>query len=163
MTASSRNLISLWDYGWLDRNEVVIPRCDSASEVISAYIRSDSFGTSFVGPQLNLEPDLHGPFLRASITPDDFQLISADQFATEIRAIRQPEGFTSPADDTQWQAVERVTSELARENRWIFALRLTEKDSQRFHDWGFVLDVFREFLFANPASDQLSRCIVGYD
>ena len=108
-------------------------------------------------------PDLHGPFWRASIAIDDFQLISSEQFATGIQAVRQPEGFTEPADDAQWQAVERITSELARRSRWIFALRLTEQDSERFHDWGVVLSVFREFLFANPGSDRLSRCVVGYD
>ena len=129
MSEPSRSLILLWDYGWLDRTEVIIPPCDNASEVVAAYVRS----------------------------------ISSGQFATEIQAVRQPEGFTEPVDDAQWQAVERITSELARRSRWIFALRLTEQDSERFHDWGVVLSVFREFLFANPGSDRLSRCVVGYD
>lgn len=50
MTDAPRNLIHLWDYGWLDRDEVAIPSCNTVSEVILAYVHSESFGTSFVGP-----------------------------------------------------------------------------------------------------------------
>ena len=145
------------DYGWLNYSEVAISPCDTVSEIVSAYIRSNSFGASFIGPQNDRQLELHGPFWRASITPDDFQLISPDQFAAAFQAIRQPEGFTSPANDTQWHAVEEVTSRLVNTNRWILMLRLTEKDSDHLHDWGFVFTVFREFLFANPDSDHLFR------
>ena len=163
MTDTSRNLILLWDYGWLDRSVVAIPPCDQPSDVVAAYLRSDDFGTSFVGLQPTVTPDLHGPFWRASITPDDFYLLSSEQFAAAVATIRQPEDFTSPADDAQWQAVEQVTSSLARSHQWIFALRLTEEDRDHWHEWGFVLTIFREFLFADPGSDRLERCVFGYD
>ncbi|MGA2498716.1 MAG: hypothetical protein ABSH20_13305 [Tepidisphaeraceae bacterium] len=156
-----RDLVHLWDYGWLNCDEVVIPPCNSVSEVISAYVRSDSFGTSFVGPLPDPMPELHGPFWRKGVAEDDFQLISTSQFAMELRAIRQHEDFGSPVDDTQWQAVEYVTSKLEQHSKWLIALRLTEKHREKFHDWGFVLWLFREFLFANPNSDRLSRCVFG--
>ena len=42
-------------------------------------------------------------------------------------------------------------------------LRLTEDDVDKFHDWGFVLSVFREFIFVNPNSENVVRLIFGYD
>lgn len=163
MTVTSRNLVSLWDYGWLDCSVITIPPCDQPPDVIVAYLGSEHFGTSFVGPQSDVAPDIHGPFWRASISPDDFCLLSPEQLAATVATIRQPEDFTSPADDAQWQVVEQVTSSLARSHQWIFALRLTEEDRDHWHEWGFVLTIFREFLFADPGSNRLERCIFGYD
>ena len=163
MTDAPRNLIHLWDYGWLDRDEVTIPSCNTVSEVIAAYFRSESFGTSFVGPLPDRFPDLHGPFQRSAVSEDDFIPISSSEFAAHLRALRQPDGFTSPADDDQWRAVENAASELERNHSWLIMFRLTEQHREKFHEWGSVLDIFREFLFANPHSERLSRFIIGYD
>ena len=157
------DLLRLWDYGWLDVDEVVIPRCHSVSEVIEAYVNSPSFGRSFAGPPPDAVPELHGPFWRASVAVDDFRLIDSSQFAVELESIRRQEQFDSPPDDNQWQAVREVTSNLERTSKWIIALRLTEQDREKFHDWGFVLWLFREFLFGNEGCDRLGRCIFGYD
>jgi hypothetical protein len=158
-----RNLIHLWDYGWLDRDEVAIPSCETISEVIAAYIRSESFGTSFVGPRPDLTPELHGPFRRSAVSEADFVSLSSSEFLNELRTLCQPDGFTSAADNDQWRALEHAASEFERNHSWIIMLCLTEKHCERFHEWGSVLYIFREFLFANPYSERLSRFIVGYD
>ena len=165
MIQPSRQLFPLWDYGWLDHNEFKLAACCDPPKLTEAYLCSDSFGSSFVGPTLEETEAslLHGPFWRNLVTASDFQLISLDDFYGEIQEIRQPVGFSKAATDEQWQTVELLISRLALQYKWIINLRLTEQDSARFHDWGFVLMIFREFLLANPDSEQVSRLIFGYD
>jgi len=53
--------------------------------------------------------------------------------------------------------------------RWIesamrcFLLRFDETRSDLHHDWGFVLTVFREFLFVGRRPDVIARFVIGYD
>lgn len=158
MTQPHRQLLSLWDnYGWLDYNEIKLSPCNRPEELVDAYLSSNSFGTSFVGPELDDAPTLHGPFWRTSITADDFQVIDSDTFYAQIRSVRQP------ASEEQWAAVENLISKLKSQYQWLFMLRLTEDNADKFHDWGFVLSVFREFILANPNSENVARLVFGYD
>jgi hypothetical protein len=163
MTQPHRQLLPLWDYGWLDCNEIKLPPCNHLEELVDAYLRSNSFGTSFVGPELEDAPELHGPFWRTSITADDFQVIDSDSFYAQIQSARQPEGFAEPVDEEQWSAVENLISKLEPQYQWVIMLRLTEKDVDKLHDWGFVLDIFREFILANPNSENVTRLVFGFD
>jgi hypothetical protein len=163
MTQPPRQLLSLWDYGWLDHNEFLLPPCSNSQEVVATYLRSDSFGTSFVGPSLDQAEDLHGPFRRELIAPTDFQLVSPGEFHDQVQSIRHPEGFSEPASDEQWRAVELLISELEKRYRWILRLGLTDDNAEKFHDWGYVLNIFQEFLLANPNSEPVSRLVFGYD
>lgn len=165
MTLPSRHLLALWDYGWLDHNEFQLTACYDSQKLIESYLSSKYFGSSFVGPTLEETeaPELHGPFWRSKITVNDFQLIGSDEFYDRVQEIRQPTGFTSAASDEQWQAVNLLISKLKVQYKWFFNLQLTEQDSEKFHDWGFVLTIFREFLLANPDSKNVSTIIFGYD
>jgi hypothetical protein len=163
MTQPQRQLLSLWDYGWLDYNEIKLSPCNQPHELIDAYLNSNSFGTSFVGPELEDAPALHGPFRRTSITADDFQVIDSDTFYAQIQRVRQPEGFDEPANEEQWSAVENLINQLQPKHQWLIMLRLTEDDAGKFHDFGFVLWVFREFILANPNSENVARIVFGFD
>ena len=163
MPEPKRQLLALWDYGWLDLNEINLSPCSHPRELIEAYLNCKEFGTSFVGQKLDDAPTLHGPFLRTSVTADDFQIIDSDTFYTQFRRIRQPEGFDKAANDEQWSAVEDLISKIGPQYKWLFMLRLSEADGDKFHDWGFVLTVFREFILANPHSEKVVRLIFGYD
>jgi hypothetical protein len=163
MTQPQRQLLPLWDYGWLDFNEIVLPPCNQPQELIEAYLKSDTFGTSFVGQELDDAPMLHGAFWRTSIAASDFQLIDSDTFYEQIQRIRQPEGFGESVDEEQWSAVEELVTKLERQNQWLIMLNLTEDNADKFHDWGFVLTIFREFLLANPNSENVVRLVFGYD
>ena len=163
MTQIQRQLLPLWDYGWLDLNEFKLPPCGQARKLIEAYLKSNYFGTSFVGQKLDDAPNLHGAFWRDSITADDFQLIDSATFDAQIQSIRQHEGFDEPVSAEQWSAVENLMTKLKSQHQWLIMLRLTEDDGDKFHDWGFVLWVFREFLLANPNSENVVRLVFGYD
>lgn len=163
MTQPQRQLLPLWDYGWLDYNELKLTSCGQPRELIAVYLSSYSFGTSFVGPELENAPMLHGPFRRDLITADDFQVIDADTFDAQIQSIRRQKGFDEPVDEDQWRAVENLISKLKSQYQWMFMLRITEADADKFHDWGFVLWVFREFILANPNSEKAARLVFGYD
>lgn len=63
----------------------------------------------------------------------------------------------------QWQAVERLASEVSSRHAWLFMLRFTEDDQERFHEWGFVLTIFREFICASPDTEFAERLVFGYD
>jgi hypothetical protein len=164
MTQPQRQLLSLWDdYGWLDYKEIKLSPCNRPEQLIDTYLSSNIFGTSFVGPELDDAPTLHGPFWRTSITADDFQVVDSDTFYAQIRSLRHPEALDMPATEEQWAAVENLISELKSQYRWLFILRLTEDDADKLHDWGFVLWVFREFVLANPNSENVARLVFGYD
>lgn len=163
MTQPQRQLLPLWDYGWLDFNEIVLPSCNHPQELIEAYLKSDTFGTSFVGQELDDAPMLHGPFWRTSIAAIDFQLIDSDTFYEQVQRIRQPEGFTETPDTEQWSAVEELITKIERQNQWLIMLNLTEDNADKFHEWGFVLTIFREFLMANPNSENVVRLVFGFD
>jgi hypothetical protein len=163
MTNSARNLLPLWDFGWCDHDRPSLPRCHAPQDVIRQYVSSAAFGTSFVGQENEHAPELHGPFWSSAVSEPDFELITPQRLAEEVDAIRQPPGFTEPASDEQWQPVQSLLSEVCSRSTWIFMLRLTENDRDRFHDWGFVLLVFREFLCASPDSDSVDRLVFGYD
>ena|SRR5215217_2036486 len=163
MTQQSRQLFPLWDFGWLDHSELRLPACRESQDVVAAYLSSDRFATSFVGPNEEKAPDLHGAFWRASIGVSDFLLISKTEFYDHIQAIRQPQGFSEPASDEQWQTGERVIAAIQPRYTWIMMLRLTEESEESFHEWGFVLTIFREFLLANPDAEHVSRLVFGYD
>jgi hypothetical protein len=47
--------------------------------------------------------------------------------------------------------------------RRCYILRRDERDRELFHEWGFVLFVFREFLFVSPGRDSMERLVIGYD
>lgn len=163
MAQIKRQLLPLWDYGWLDLNEIKLPPCNQPQELIEAYLKSDLFGTSFVGQELDDAPMLHGAFWRNSITAEDFQVIDSATFDAQIQRVRQPEGFSEPVNDEQWSAVEKLATELKQQYQWLIMLRLTEDDGDKFHDWGFVLDIFREFILANPNSENVVRLVFGFD
>ena len=127
------------------------------------YRHSDAFGTSFVGPEPSDTPELHGPFLSSSISDSDFELITPQHFQDLIAAIPETSGFTESPTDDQWQAVQYLVSEVSSRHKWLFGLRLTEDSQECFHDWGFVLSIFREFICASPDSEFAERLVFGYD
>lgn len=47
--------------------------------------------------------------------------------------------------------------------RRCFVLRRDERNKELFHEWGFVIWIFREFLFINLERDSLDRFVIGYD
>lgn len=163
MTQTPRNLLSLWDYGWCEHERLTLPRCQSPQDFIRGYRHSDAFGTSFVGPEPPHTPELHGPFLSSSISESDFELVTPQSFQELVAAIPQTSGFTEPPSSEQWQAVQRLVSEVSSRHTWLFSLRFTEDDQSRFHEWGFVLTIFREFICASPDSEFAERLVFGYD
>lgn len=159
MAQFQKQLLPLWDYGWLDFDEINLPPCGQPRDLIDAYLKSNSFGTSFLGDA----PELHGAFWRTSIESSDFQLIDSTELDEQIQSIRQPEGFFEPATEEQWRAVKDFINELKNQYQWFIMLRLTETDEDKFHDWGCVLTICREFIFANPNSENVVRVVFGYD
>lgn len=160
---STESLIGLWDFGWLDHCELKLPSGITWQEVVAAYIASESFQTSFLPPE-EKSPGIHGPFKHDRISVEDFELLSVEEFYQRIQEIRQPDGFSEPADDEQWRQVGDVLSRIQPDFQWLIRLRLNEDDEDRFHDWGFVLGiVFREFLLANTESQRAYRLVFSLD
>jgi hypothetical protein len=155
--------LKLWDFGWLDYRDIQIPKCDSLAEMLAAYISSSSFGASFARPDPDVSPELHGPFKRDDVLASDFYVLTRRELQEELESVRSHPDFGAAPSIEQWQPVEDLMLELHAANTWTVALRLTERDSSKHHDWGFVLHLFREFLFASPGSPRLSRAVFGYD
>jgi hypothetical protein len=163
MSSIDRGQFGLWDYGWLDHSEVHLDQLKLGEDAVDAYLRSDDFATSFILPTRDVEPSIHGPFLRGALSKRDFDLVTPEQFRAQVATIRQPKGFFEPASDQQWEPIEKLVSDLSQGSVKIFALQRTEADKSLFHDWGFVLHIFREFVCVSPNPTVIDRLVFGYD
>lgn len=160
---TQRSLLPLWDYGWVDEATISLPPAKDFKMLVRSYLASESFGTSFVGPQEDVSPDIHGPFLRTKISVAHYFPLSPSEFIDEIQLIRQPPGFREQASDDQWEPVQKVATELAKRHMWVSKLMPNEENIELHHEFGWILTIFREYLFANPDSSVLSRLVFGMD
>jgi hypothetical protein len=159
----NRILLPLWDYGWCDISEISCKPAVSPDDLISQYLQSSEFESTFTSPEADHVAGVHGPFLSNLLHVSDFELIDVERLRAEIGFIRQPEGIAEPATEDQWRPIRIKMEQLSVDSVWIFRLRFTEGDNELFHDTGGVLWVFREFIFANPKSASFKRLVFGYD
>ncbi len=150
----------LWDYGWLCHDTVNLPQCSSHSRLVEHYISSPAFYTSFI-PSEKDETGIHGPFVAAKIHASDF--VSLEQVHVEdyIRGIEIAEAPEENAA-AQNEILPHLNSAFERCGT-SYVLRRDERDKELFDDWGFVLFLFREFLFPNPSRTGFERFVIGYD
>ena len=161
-SATKRPFLSLWDFGWIDQDQISLPGIQTAAEVPAAYYQSREFDTSFIGQKQKTDRGIHGPFRTDALSESDFILLTVLEFRAEIARIRQPETFYAPATDEQWLRVEALTSELCDKSTAIYMLRFTEQDRDRFHEMGWVLHFFREFICIGHDL-AVTRVVIGYD
>lgn len=153
-------LTRLWDHGWLCRDLVKLTPASSDLALIEQYLASPAFHTSFL-PNDKDETGIHGPFVAGRILVEDYVPLQQADLEQYLGSIELSD---TPSDDV----VER-TKMLAHirsafnENSKCYILRRDERDKELFHDWGFVLFIFRELLFVGSACDSLDRFIIGYD
>jgi hypothetical protein len=153
-------IIRLWDYGWLCRDTVQLAASASDSALIQQYVASTSFHTSFL-PSDKDETGIHGPFAADRIHADDYIPLQQASLEHYLGSVELSE---KPGEDL----AERVKllphlHGAFDGGRRCYVLRRYVRDKDLFHDWGFVLCVFREFLYVGPDRDSLTRFIIGYD
>ena len=150
----------LWDYGWLCRDVVSLPSCPSDAALIERYVSSPAFHTSFL-PSDKDETGIHGPFVAARIHTDDFIPLEQSHLEDYLGSVELAD---APEDDANARTLilPHLRSPYERQSR-CYVLRRDERDKELFHDWGFTLWVFREFLFAGQSRDSLERFVIGYD
>ena len=150
----------LWDYGWLCHDSVQLVSAPSDAALIEQYVASRAFHCSFV-PNDKDETGIHGPFVAGRIHPDDFVPLEQADLEHYLQSVEISE---TPSDDVAERAKLLPHLRGAFDGgRRCYILSRDERDKELFHDWGFVLWVFREFVFVGPQRDRLERFIVGYD
>ena len=150
----------LWDYGWLCRDEVKLAGASSDVALIEQYVASSAFHTSFL-PSDKEETGIHGPFVATHISATDFLPLREDELSKYLESVQLSD---MPGEDIEERAKILHYLQLPfNDGCRGYVLRLNETDRERFHEWGFVLFVFREFLFVGPKRDGVERFIVGYD
>ncbi len=129
-------------------------------ELVQQYVTSPAFHTSFL-PSDKDETGIHGPFEAGCISADDYIPLHEADLERYLESIELSE---TPGDDVAERAklLPHLRSEFAGGRR-CYVLRRDERDTDFFHEWGFVLFVFREFLFAEEQRDRLERFVIGYD
>ena len=153
-------LTRLWDHGWLCRDFVILRGASTDNALLDQYVASASFQTSFLPKELE-EIGLHGPFVAKGIKADDFVLLAEVELEQYLETIQLSE---SPGEDAAEHAKMLHHLKTAFEgDRRCYVLSRDERNRELFHEWGFVLFVFREFVFAGPERDCLDRFIIGYD
>lgn len=150
----------LWDYGWLCRDSVQLTPVSSDLALIEHYVASSAFHDSFL-PTDKDEKGIHGPFLADRIHAEDFVPLRTEDVEHYLDSVELAE---APDEDSVERAkiLPHLRGGFAG-NRRCYVLRRDERDRQLFHDWGFVILVFREFLFIGPQLDSVERFIIGYD
>ena len=153
-------LVRLWDYGWLCRDWVKLAKASSDSALIEQYVASSAFHTSFL-PNDKDETGIHGPFLADRITAADFGPLQEAELEHYLKSVRRSE---NPENDLAECRKALVHLRAAFEdNRRCYVLNRDERNNELFHDWGWVLCVFREFLFVGRERDCLERFVIGFD
>ena len=150
----------LWDFGWLCHDTVQLTAAASDLELVQQYVASPAFQTSFL-PSNKDETGIHGPFEAGRISADNYIPLQEADLESYLASVKLSE---TPGDDVAERAklLPHLRSAFAGGRR-CFVLRCDERDKELFHDWGFVLWVFREFLFAGPQRASLERFVIGYD
>ncbi len=153
-------LVRLWDYGWLCRDWVKLAGASSDAALIEQYVAARAFHTSFL-PNDKDETGLHGPFVAERITAADFVALQEAELEHYLESVHLSE---TPGDDVAECAKVLPHLRGAFEgDRRCYVLSRDERNRELFHEWGFVLYVFREFLFVGPERDCMERFIIGYD
>lgn len=153
-------LVRLWDYGWLCRDRVKLAGASSDAALIEQYVASPAFHTSFL-PNHKDETGIHGPFVAGRITAADFVPIGKTELGQYLESVQLSD---TPGEDVAERA--KMLSQLRapfEEGCTGYVLKRDERDRELFHEWGFVLSIFREFLFVGPERDCMERFVVGYD
>jgi hypothetical protein len=150
----------LWDYGWLCHDSLKLTAALSDSELVRQYVASSAFHTSFL-PGDKDETGIHGPFAADRIHTQDFIPLLETDLQSYLESLKLAE---NPSDDVIARAklLPHLRAAFAGGRR-CYVLRRDERDKELFHDWGFVLWLFREFLFVGPERDELERFVIGYD
>ena len=161
MTACSV-ITHIWDYGWLAGDDVELPQTDSDGELLQRYVASSAFHTSFL-PSDKDETAIHGPFFADRIAASDFVPFQESALAKYLAALLYSPEWDSPASAEQFAAVLDQLRKPFAQNSRCFMLRFDENRSDLHHDWGFVLTVFREFLFLGNRPGLITRFVIGYD
>jgi hypothetical protein len=153
-------LVRLWDYGWLCRDRVKLAGALSDGALIEQYVASPAFHTSFL-PNDKDETGIHGPFVAERITAADFVPIKETDLGQCLESIHLSD---TPDEDVAERAkiLPYLRAQLNK-GRTGYVLQRDERNSELFHEWGFVLFVFREFLFIDPGRDCVERFVIGYD
>ena len=152
----------IWDYGWLAGDELHFPPAASDRDLLEHYLASPAFHTSFI-PSDKDETGIHGPFFAGSIAINDFVRFEEGGLDTYLRDLLFSSEWDTPASAEQFEAVLELLRKAFGEGTYCYRLRFDEKNLDKKHDWGFVLTIFREFLFLDRQRGVIRRMIIGYD
>ena len=152
----------IWDYGWLAGDEVEVPAGRSDRDVLAHYVESGAFHTSFL-PSEKDEAGIHGPFLAERISANDFAPFDEAALEGYLRTLLYSPEWDRPASPEQFATVLQQLRKPFSDGMRCFVLSLDESRSELNHEWGFVLTVFREFLFLGQRPGIIRRFIIGYD
>ncbi|HWX22357.1 MAG TPA: hypothetical protein VN578_20850 [Candidatus Binatia bacterium] len=152
----------IWDYGWLAADDVEVPGGSSDGDVLEHYLASPAFHTSFLPSDKN-ETGIHGPFLADRIAASDFVPFQQVSMEGYLKALLYSPEWETPATPEQFAEVLAEPQKPFAQGMRCFLLRFDESYSDLHHDWGFVLTVFREFLFLGQRPGLIRRFVIGYD
>ena len=109
------------------------------------------------------ETGIHGPFIADRIVASDFVPLKESALEEYLADLLYSTEWDSPASAEQFAAVLNQLRKPFAQGMRCFFLRFDESRSDLHHDWGFVLTVFREFLFLGRRPGVIARFVIGYD
>jgi hypothetical protein len=95
------------------------------------------------------------------ITAADFVPLREAELGQYLESVQLSE---TPGDDVveRGKALPHLRAAFEGDRR-CYVLSRDERNRELFHEWGWVLFVFREFLFVGAERDCVERFVIGYD
>lgn len=151
--------VPLWDYGWLQVRgfEILDPEVDALAALLEHTYYPDWL------EEEGERTEVHGPFRRAALAPDDYEPISASDLRDRLREHREEEGFALPPEPEQWEAVEALVASVPSDGASCYRLAVDLDDEERRHVISHIFLLFHEYVVVEGEAGRVRQFILGYD
>ncbi|MGD1085720.1 MAG: hypothetical protein ABSA47_13365 [Verrucomicrobiota bacterium] len=128
--------------------------------MIEKYVGAPAFQETFLRSEQD-DRGTHGPFLADRIKPSDFVPLEESGLEHYLESVNL--SLTPGEDEAERAKILPHLRKAFAEGGRCYILKVDERNKDLFHDLGWVLTLFREFLFVFPERDRLERFVIGYD
>ncbi|BCJ46834.1 hypothetical protein GCM10010168_36440 [Actinoplanes ianthinogenes] len=135
-------------YQWVDVQHfrrAQSPAAGHDRELLAALTGHSLFGHDYGGGEAGDDPDRHGPYWRARITPDSYEQAAPEAAEQLLRSWAEQHAPVSRAIRSDLETHLHATLRAAET-----LYRLRGLGREAFHDWGGVHVEFHEFVALTP-------------
>lgn len=162
----------LWACSWLEIESYLISDFEDQEynpEILfKTLLGHKLYQRSYQCPKaLDRSSDIHGPFVIAKLSPDNFIKITAEQFTKRIDDIFYSEyGFSQDdgAIDIARQAEARwLLNKFPKEFADFYELGILSENEKYHHEFWGIYTFFYEFIIIDRSAKKIHVCVISED